>query len=58
VRIGGRVAQVLFSGLAPGIVGLYQLNVLVPNDAQAGAEVELSIQQSGVTSRASRIAVQ
>lgn len=58
VRIGGRVAQLLFSGLAPGIVGLYQVNVIVPNDAPTGAEVELSIVQSGVTARTSRIAVQ
>jgi len=58
VLIGGRSAPVLFSGLAPGIVGLYQLNVLVPNEVTPGAEVELTIQQSGVTSRSSRIAVQ
>jgi len=58
VRFGSSTAQVLFSGLAPGIVGLYQVNVLVPADAPTGAEVELSITQSGVTSRSSRIAVQ
>lgn len=58
VTIGGRVAQLLFSGLAPGIVGLYQVNVIVPNDAPTGPEVELSIIQSGVTARTSRIAVQ
>lgn len=58
VTIGGRVAQLLFSGLAPGIVGLYQINVVVPNDAATGNDVELSIVQSGVTARTSRIAVQ
>ncbi len=57
VRIGGRTAQLLFSGLAPGIVGLYQINVVVPGDAPTGAEVELTIEQSGVSSRATRIAV-
>ncbi len=58
VTIGGRPAQVLFSGLAPGIVGLYQVNVVVPADSPTGPEVELTIQQSGVNSRPSRIAVQ
>lgn len=58
VRIGGRPAQVVFSGLAPGIVGLYQLNVVIPQDAPTGVDVELTIQQSGISSRPSRIAVQ
>jgi minor extracellular serine protease Vpr len=57
VTVGGRPAQVLFSGLAPGIVGLYQVNILIPSDAPTGAEVELSLNQSGVTSRTSRISV-
>lgn len=28
--VGGKNAQVLFAGLAPGYVGLYQVNVTVP----------------------------
>lgn len=58
VRIGGQNAQVIFSGLAPGIVGLYQVNVIVPENAATGPETELTIQQSGVTSRTARIPVQ
>ncbi len=58
VTIGGRPAQLLFSGLAPGIVGLYQVNVVIPTDAPTGQEVELIIQKDGVISRSSRIAVQ
>ncbi len=57
VLIGGRAAQVLFSGLAPGIVGLYQVNVTVPNDAPTGPDVEVAIRQSGVSSKISRLAV-
>ena len=36
VYVGGRVAEVLFKGLAPGLVGLYQLNVKVPSSAPIG----------------------
>ena len=43
VTIGGQPAQVLFSGLTPGTVGLYQLNVLVPNTGAGLKEVDLSI---------------
>ena len=38
VTIGGQTAEVLFSGLAPGKVGLYQLNVRVPKNAPAGED--------------------
>ncbi len=57
VTIGGRPATVLFSGLAPGNVGLYQVNVVVPEDAPAGVQpLQLSIQ--GVSAPLSRIPVQ
>jgi uncharacterized protein (TIGR03437 family) len=36
VSIGGRDAVVTFSGLAPGFVGLYQVNVIVPADLVNG----------------------
>lgn len=36
VSIGGRPAAVTFSGLAPGFVGLYQVNVIVPTDLGSG----------------------
>ena len=57
VTIGGRPAQVLFSGLAPGFVGLYQVNVIVPGDAPAGRQpVGLSI--NGVEAPNTFVAVQ
>ncbi len=44
VTIGGTGATVQFSGLAPGFVGLYQVNVLVPAGAPTGAQtLKLSI---------------
>ena len=39
VLINGQSATVSFSGLAPGFVGLYQVNVLLPPDAPASFEV-------------------
>ena len=36
VTIGGLAANVLFSGLAPSLVGVYQLNVQVPPNASSG----------------------
>jgi len=36
VRIGGAVAKVLFSGLAPGLTGAWQINVVVPEEVGAG----------------------
>ncbi len=38
VSIGGSAATVNFSGLAPGFVGLYQVNVAVPPDAPTGTQ--------------------
>lgn len=57
VTIGGRPAQVLFSGLAPGIVGLYQVNVVVPQDSPTGPDVTLDLSIAGASARTSRIAV-
>jgi uncharacterized protein (TIGR03437 family) len=49
VAIGGAGAPVLFSGLAPGYVGLYVLNVSVPSGTPQGLSVPLTITQGGVT---------
>jgi uncharacterized protein (TIGR03437 family) len=43
VTIGGVPATVSFSGLAPGFVGLWQLNVQVPANAPVGNNVPLVI---------------
>lgn len=56
VIIGGIPGQVLFSGLAPGYVGLYQLNVAVPVNAPTGDSVEVLIQRPSL-SRAATVAI-
>ena len=49
VNIGGIGAPVLFSGLAPGQVGLYQLNVTVPGNTPRGLGIPLNIVANGIT---------
>jgi uncharacterized protein (TIGR03437 family) len=58
VTIGNVAAQGLFSGLAPGFVGLYQVNALVPVGVPSGDSVPVSITIGGVTSNTVTIAVQ
>jgi minor extracellular serine protease Vpr len=57
VSIGGQPAQVLFSGLAPGFAGLYQVNVTVPPSVATGSQ-PVTIMIGGRTSKASGIVVQ
>ena len=56
VTIGGMQAVVSFSGLAPGLVGLYQLNVTVPAGVPAGAQL-LQIDIGGVLSNTATLFV-
>jgi uncharacterized protein (TIGR03437 family) len=49
VMVGGENCNVFFSGLAPGFVGLYQINFYVPQDAQSG-NVQMVIQSPYATS--------
>jgi uncharacterized protein (TIGR03437 family) len=58
VTIGGVPATVAFSGLAPGYVGLYQVNVQVPDTAPTGPAVPLVLTIGGVTSNTATIAVE
>jgi len=58
VTIGGKAAAVSFSGLAPGFVGLYQINAQVPADAPVGERVPLTVTQAGVLGNTVVIAVQ
>ncbi len=56
VTIGGRQAQVLYSGLAPGTAAEYQINAIVPAEIEAGnAQVTVTI--GGQTSPATSLPV-
>jgi len=52
VTIGGKQAQVQFSGLAPGFVGLYQVNAYIPSGLASGNQ-PITIAIGGVTSPSS-----
>jgi minor extracellular serine protease Vpr len=57
VAIDGQPASVQFSGLAPGIVGLYQVNVVVPQTIKAGS-LPLTLSIGGVASKPTLVEVQ
>jgi adhesin/invasin len=55
--IGGVPAQVPFAGLAPGFIGLGQVNILVPQDAPKGDAVPLVLEINGQKSKPSPVAI-
>jgi uncharacterized protein (TIGR03437 family) len=57
VKIGGIDSQVIFSGLAPGFVGLNQVNVQVPDGVTPGDAVTMVLSIAGATSNTVTIAV-
>ncbi len=57
VTIGGVSANVTFSGLAPGFVGLYQVNVQIPDGVTDGNSVAVVLSVGGVASNTVTMAV-
>jgi uncharacterized protein (TIGR03437 family) len=57
VAIGGTSAHVLYSGLTPSTVGLYQVNAQVPAGIATGPSVPVMISIGGVASNTVTIAV-
>ena len=51
VFLAGVEVPVLFSGLSPQFVGVYQVNVLVPGGLEPGNAVSLIVEVNGVRSR-------
>ena len=51
-------ATPFFAGLAPGFVGLYQINVIVPENVPVGDDIPIALDLEGVGSNAARIAIQ
>ncbi len=57
VRIAGIPAEIQFSGLAPGFVGLYQVNARVPEGAPSGVQ-RLSLAIGGATANEVLVRIQ
>jgi len=55
--VGGKSAVVHFAGLAPGFVGLYQVNVQIPDGITPGSAVPLVLAQNGVPSNTVTLAI-
>ena len=56
VSVSGVNAELFYSGLAPGLIGVYQLNFRVPENASTGS-VEVIVNANGVPSNAARLEV-
>jgi uncharacterized protein (TIGR03437 family) len=48
--IGNVAANVIFTGLTPGFIGLYQMNVTVPASAPSGSGTYLNMSIGGAAS--------
>ena len=57
VTIGGLSVPVLFSGLTPGFVGLYQVNVQVPANAPPSSAATIKVQAGNATSNSVVVAI-
>jgi uncharacterized protein (TIGR03437 family) len=57
VTVGGIDAQVAFAGLAPGYVGLYQVNAIVPPGVTAGPSVPVVVTAAGASSAPVTVAI-
>jgi len=55
--IGGTSAAVQFAGLAPGYVGLYQVNMVIPTTVAASATVPIVVTANNLTSKMATIPV-
>jgi uncharacterized protein (TIGR03437 family) len=53
VRLGGIPLAVSYAGLAPGEVGVYQINVQAPGWVPEGSAVPLTVSQSGISTSVS-----
>lgn len=51
VMVGGVQAQVVFAGMTPQFVGVYQINIVIAAGTPTGNSVPLQIVMNGITSR-------
>jgi len=58
VVVGGAELATAFAGLTPGSIGLYQANVILPQNLPPGLTLPLFLKQGGATSNIAMVAVQ
>jgi uncharacterized protein (TIGR03437 family) len=58
VVVGGTMLTPSFAGLAPGLTGVYQINVQIPPGTAPGSAIALSVQEAGQTSNTVAVAIQ
>ena len=58
VKLGGIAAKPLFSGIAPGFEGLYQIDFQVPQGVPNGDSVPLTVSMPGSTTGSATMAIQ
>jgi uncharacterized protein (TIGR03437 family) len=58
VAIGGAPAQVSSSVIAPGLAGIYQINLQIPASAPAGDDVPITLSIAGSTTDSATISIQ
>lgn len=56
VEVNNQTAQILFAGLTPGAIGLYQIDFVVPSGVPAG-NLSLTVSQGGVSANATTLPV-
>jgi minor extracellular serine protease Vpr len=49
VMVGGVAAQVVFAGMTPQFVGVYQINIVIQPGTPTGNAIPLQIQMNGIT---------
>lgn len=58
VVLGGASLQPAFAGLTPGFIGLYQVNVQIPQSTPPGLSLPLQLEQGGATSNTVSVSIQ
>ena len=57
VVVGSVLGSVQYSGLTPGAVGVWQINLQIPSTAPTGAAVPIRVVVNGVSSNSVTIAI-
>ena len=57
MAVAGRLAQVQFSGLAPNLVGVWQINIVIPADTPVGTNIPV-VAALGLVSNVITVAIQ